>query len=597
MNSQPDTLSNHATASLPMQNDLVAPQGFASFDQTWEALEAPATGGLSPAALALAFFDWSIHLAASPGKRAEVAYKGLHKNARIMAQLFATTVDLDVAPCIAALPGDERFSAEGWRKPPFSLWAQTFLLGQQWWHSTTHGVPGVTPHHEDVVSFCARQLLDMFSPSNNPFANPEVIEKTFRTGGANLLQGWRNYVDDIARHATGRPPADADAFVVGRDVGVTPGHVIFRNRLIELIQYTPTTTEVFAEPVLIVPAWIMKYYILDLSPQNSLIRHLVENGHTVFCISWCNPTANDRDISLDDYRRLGMMAAIDAINAIIPERKIHATGYCLGGTLVSIAAAAMARAKDDRLASVTLLAAQADFTEPGELALFIDHSQMHFLESMMSVRGYLSADQMAGAFQLLRTNDLVWSRLIHEYLMGESMPMNDLMAWNTDTTRMPYRMHSEYLYKFYLNNELASGRYLVDGHPAVLQNIRAPMFVVGTERDHVAPWHSVYKIHALTDTEVTFVLTSGGHNAGIVSEPGHPHRTFRIATTRVADTCLDPEEWVQAATEQEGSWWPAWTDWLATNSTGERGVPPSIGAPNKGYRSICNAPGTYVFQH
>ena len=216
------------------------------------------------------------------------------------------------------------------------------------------------------------------------------------------------------------------------------------------------------------------------------------------------------------------MAALDAVSAIVPGRKIHATGYCLGGTLLSIAAAAMARAGDDRLATVTLLAAQTDFTEPGELALFIDHSQMHFLESMMWNRGYLSADQMAGAFQLLRTNDLIWSRLVHDYLMGERTPMNDLMAWNADSTRMPYRMHAEYLQRLYLDNELAAGRFMVDGRPAAIQNIRAPMFVVGTERDHVAPWRSVYKIHYLTDTDVTFVLTSGGHNAGIVSEPGHP---------------------------------------------------------------------------
>jgi polyhydroxyalkanoate synthase len=298
---------------------------------------------------------------------------------------------------------------------------------------------------------------------------------------------------------------------------------------------------------------------------------------------------------MDDYRRLGVMAALDAVTAIVPNRKVHATGYCLGGTLLSIAAAAMARAGDERLASVTLLAAQTDFSEPGELALFIDHSQMHFLESMMWNRGYLSADQMAGAFSLLRTNDLIWSRLVHDYLIGERTPMIDLMAWNADSTRMPYKMHSEYLRRLYLGNELAAGRFMVDGRPAALQNIRAPMFVVGTERDHVAPWRSVYKIHYITDTDVTFVLTSGGNNAGIVSDPGRPGRRFRIATKRVADPCLGAEEWSLAAKARDGSWWVEWAQWLADRSTPERVAPPAMGAAN-GYAPIADAPGTYVFQ-
>jgi polyhydroxyalkanoate synthase len=315
------------------------------------------------------------------------------------------------------------------------------LLNQQWWHNVTHEVPGVTPHHEDVVSFATRQFLDLFSPSNFPFSNPEVIKRTAETGGANFIQGFQNWVEDVRRVAAGQPPAGSENFQVGGDVAVTPGKVVYRDDLAELIQYAPATETVLAEPVLIVPAWIMKYYILDLSPQNSLIRYLVGQGHTVFCISWRNPGAEDRNLTMADYRSY-VMAALAAVNAIVPDRKIHATGYCLGGTLLAITAAAMARASDDRLATVTLLAAQTDFTEPGELALFIDHSQVHYLESMMWNRGYLSADQMAGAFQLLRSNDLVWSRLVRDYLMGERAPMTDLMAWNADSTRMPYQMHS-----------------------------------------------------------------------------------------------------------------------------------------------------------
>ncbi|GLK69254.1 PHA/PHB synthase family protein [Hansschlegelia plantiphila] len=571
-------------------------EGFHALDQMTEAFAAQATGGLSPAALTLAFFDWSLHLAASPGKRAEIAYKAVRKTSRLLNHAVTAALDPSTPPCIEPLPGDNRFRGDAWRKPPYSLWAQAFLLNQQWWHNVTHEVPGVSPHHQDVVAFTARQILDMFSPSNIPLANPEVVRKTLDSGGANLVQGVKNWAEDVSRQSAGRPLVGAETFVAGRDVAVTPGKVVFRNRLIELIQYAPATETVLAEPVLIVPAWIMKYYILDLSPQNSLIRYLVAQGHTVFCVSWRNPDASDRDLAFDDYRALGVMAALDAVAAIVPGRKIHAAGYCLGGTLLSITAAAMARAKDDRLASITLLAAQTDFTEPGELALFIDDSQLNFLESMMWNRGYLAADQMAGAFQLLRSNDLVWSRIVHDYLMGERSPMIDLMAWNADSTRMPARMHGEYLRRLYLDNELAAGRLMVDGRPAALQNIRAPFFVVGTERDHVAPWRSVYKIHALAETAVTFVLTSGGHNAGIVSEPGHSGRHFRNATREAGDVILTPDEWAAAAAAEEGSWWPVWSDWLAARSAPERVAPPGIGAPDLDYGALEDAPGSYVLQ-
>lgn len=571
-------------------------EGFRAIDRMREALTAQMTGGVSPASLALALFDWSIHLASAPGKRLDLAYKALRKTQRLATYLLAAGAHQETPPCIEALPGDYRFRGAGWDKQPFCFWSQAFLLNQQWWHNVTHEVPGVTPHHEDVVSFAARQWLDIFSPSNNPFTNPEVIEKTVKEGGANFVQGFQNWLEDVNRLTVGRPPVGTENFVVGKDVAVTPGKVVFRNHLIELIQYAPTTETVVAEPILIIPAWIMKYYILDLSPHNSLVRYLVGQGFTVLCISWRNPTERDRDLTMDDYRRLGVMAALDAVNAIVPNAKIHATGYCLGGTLLSIAAAAMARAGDGRLASVTLLAAQTDFTEPGELALFIDHSQMHFLESMMWNRGCLSADQMAGAFQLLRSNDLIWSRLVRDYLMGERAPMTDLMAWNADTTRMPYRMHAEYLRRLYLENQLATGCLLVDGRSAALQNIRAPMYVVGTERDHVAPWKSVYKIHLITDTDVTFVLTSGGHNAGIVSEPGHHGRRFRIALKQTTASCLSPDEWIASAEVRNGSWWESWTTWLATHSTLAQATPPDLGAANRGYPQIGDAPGSYVFQ-
>lgn len=570
-------------------------EGFRAFDRMVQALAARGTGGLSPVSLGLALMDWGAHLSAAPGKQMELWFKLARKVARLQGYAMRARLDPSVPPCITPLPGDDRFRDPAWQAWPYCLMAQSFLLTQQWWHNATREVPGVSEHHQDVVSFTARQMLDMFSPSNTPFTNPEVLRRAKETRGENFIQGARNFLEDLARTGSGQPPVGTEKFVPGQEVAVTPGQVVYRNHLIELIQYAPTTPTVKAEPVLIVPAWIMKYYILDLSPQNSLVRYLVSQGHTVFCISWRNVTAEDRDLALDDYRRLGIMAALDAIGAIVPGAKVHATGYCLGGTLLAIAAAAMARVKDERLASMSLFAAQTDFTEPGELQLFIDESELHFLESMMWDQGYLSADQMAGAFQMLRSNDLVWSRMVRDYLMGDRAPMIDLMAWNADSTRMPYRMHAEYLRELFLRNDLATGRYIVDGHPVALPNIRVPIFAVGTERDHVAPWHSVYKLHYLTDTDVTFVLASGGHNAGIVSEPGHPHRHYRVRHHLASDAYMGPEEWFAATPATEGSWWAAWEGFLSANSSAEV-APPPMGAPEAGYPALMAAPGTYVMQ-
>jgi polyhydroxyalkanoate synthase len=394
-------------------------------------------------------------------------------------------------------------------------------------------------------------------------------------------------------------PAEDDEFVVGKTVATAHGKVVYRNELIELIQYYPTTGKVRPEPILIVPAWIMKYYILDLSPQNSLVKFLTGEGFTVFMISWRNPGPGDRDIAFDAYRKLGVEAALDVIGDIVPDRQVHALGYCLGGTLLSIAAAAMARDGDARLKSITLLAAQTDFTEAGELTLFINESQVAFLEDMMWERGVLDTTQMAGAFQLLRSNDLVWSRLTRDYLMGERTQLNDLMAWNADATRLPYRMHSEYLRKLFLHNDLAEGRYLVEGRPIVLSDIHAPMFVVGTVRDHVAPWKSTYKINYQVDADVTYVLTSGGHNTGVVAPPGEQGHSYQVKTQVKTEPghapYIGPDEWLKAAPRVEGSWWPEWTKWLAARS-GDPCDPPRIGVGPADGQSLPDAPGDYVRQ-
>ncbi len=553
------------------------------------------TSGQSPTTLALAYLDWYVHLANSPGKQVELADKAARKTFRLLAYAARRPFDPTTPPCIEPLPGDHRFDHPGWQSWPYSVNYQAFLLLQQWWHNATTGVEGVTPHHEAATAFGARQALDMIAPSNLPWANPEVLEATLREGGANLLRGGVNLVQDAVRSIDRRPPVGAEAFVVGETVAATSGKVVFRNRLVELIQYSPTTATVHPEPILIVPAWIMKYYILDLSATNSLVRYLVDQGHTVFAMSWHNPTAQDRDLGMEDYRLLGLDAAIEAVRTIVPGRRIHAVGYCLGGTLLTIEAAVLARRKEaDPLASLTLLAAQTDFTEPGELNLFIDEDEVSFLEDFMSEQGYLDGRQMAGAFQVLRSNDLVWSRIVRQYLLGKREPMSDLMAWNADTTRLPFRMHSEYLRGLFLHNDLAQGRLVAGGEPVALSDIRAPIFAVGAVRDHVAPWHSVYKLHMLADAELTFLLASGGHNAGIVSPPGPPgRRSYQLATHTEGERYVDADVWQQRTPTHQGSWWPAWQDWL-TQRSGEPVAPPQTGAPDAGLPVLDDAPGRYV---
>ena len=569
-----------------------------TIDRLVSANLARGTGGISPAVLAMAYLDWLMHLGLSPGKQALLNEKAIRKMVRLALYAFKSSQNPDTPPCIEPLPQDHRFDGEGWRQWPYNLIYQSFLLTQQWWYNATTRNRGVNKQNEAIVSFVTRQILDMFSPSNSPLTNPEILKATIEEGGQNLVRGWTNFMADMERSIAGkRLDSEEEQFVVGRDVAVTPGKVIFRNHLIELIQYQPATPQVRAEPVLIVPAWIMKYYILDLSPHNSMVKYLVDQGHTVFVISWKNPTAADRDLGMEDYRQHGVITALDAVSAILPGRKIHTVGYCLGGTLLAIAAAAMARDGDNRVKTVTLFAAQTDFTEAGELLLFINESQVAFLEDMMWDQGYLDADQMVGAFQLLRSNDLIWSRLVHDYLLGQRQPLNDLMAWNADQTRMPYRMHSEYLRHIFLGNELATGHYKVNGRSIAITDIRAPIFTVATEQDHVAPWRSVYKINLLADAdEVTFLLTSGGHNAGIVSEPGHRRRSYQMMCRTDQDRYVDPDTWQATTPKQQGSWWPAWQAWLVRHSAEHPVSPPPMGAPEKGLYPICDAPGTYVLQ-
>jgi polyhydroxyalkanoate synthase len=565
------------------------------FDREFRAQLAQMTSGLAPTSFTTAWADWAMHLALSPAKQMELQQQMLERAQDTWGFALRAMAGQPVAPA-EGLEGqaDRRFGAPDWSQFPFNVYARAYQNSAALMNEAVHGVDGVTDYHAQLMEFAVRMLLDASSPANYLASNPEVLALTKAEQGQNLLRGMQNLVEDVQSTLSGAAPAGTEDFEVGKVLAVTPGKVVFRNELIELIQYTPTTKTVHAEPLLIVPAWIMKYYILDLSPRNSMVKYLVDQGHTVFMVSWKNPDEADRNIGMDDYLQQGFKAALDAVSAIVPGPKVHAVGYCIGGTLLSIGAAALARDRDERLASMTLFAAQTDFSEPGELAFFINPSQLAMLEATMHKKGVLESRQMGGAFAMLRAQDLVWQPVVDTYLKGKRQPMMDLMAWNADGTRMPWRMHSEYLYRLYLDNELATNRFPVGGQLVRLSDIRVPMFVVGTEADHVAPWKSVYKVDNLVRSDdFSFLLTAAGHNAGIVCGPVHPKRHYRIKTRRLADPHLAPDDWVQAAARHEGSWWPAWQKWLASHSAGQV-KPPTLGAPRKGYGVLEDAPGQYV---
>ncbi len=561
-----------------------------------------ATLGLSPISLALACIDWAMHLAVSPGKQLQLAQRAM--------QLTLDELQRPLQPAddVATPPSEDgRFSDPTWSQWPYSTLKDSFKAGDRWWQEATQ-VNGMSAHRQQMVSFFARQWMDAMSPSNWPLTNPQVLTQSVETVGQSLLQGMQLFMRDFQQSAL---PASANPdglaplpYVVGKDVAITPGKVVYRNHLMELIQYEPTTDKVATEPVLIVPSPIMKFYILDLSQQNSMVRYLVAQGFTVFMISWRNPDGNDRDLGMEDYLVGAVMQALRQASAIANAPSIHAMGYCLGGTFLAIVAALMgaeafagqeAKQPEDaqpplpQLASVTLLAAQTDFSESGELGIFIDDDQLKTLREQIARKGYLSGRQMAGTFQFLHSKDLVWSRSTQRYLMGVDDTGSDLMSWNSDTTRLPQRMHSEYLDTLFLRDDLTEGHYKVGDIPIALKNLKMPLMVVGTVRDHVSPWRSVYKIHLYTDTDTTFILAAGGHNAGIISEPGHPRRSYQMDHVSAGADWIDADEWISKAPRHDGSWWDAWSQWLheqSTSTVAARAIDQQ--------RIVADAPGEYV---
>ena len=568
------------------------------------------TGGLAADDYLQAWLAWCTSIAGRSDKQAELVQSALHGALDTWKFVMSAAMGAPLPPT----SGAQGFTDPAWHLWPFNVVAHAYANWASWvQHALALGTSAQDPRAavspaapaavavESVeaerklarLRFATQLLLDATSPANFLHMNPELVRKTMEESGQNLVRGLKNWLEDAAGLMSGARPRGTERFKVGRDVAVTPGKVVFRNRLIELLQYSPQTPTVHAEPILITPAWIMKYYVLDLSPHNSLVRYLVAKGHTVFMISWKNPTREDRELGLDDYVRLGFEEALDAVNRIVPDRKVHAVGYCIGGTLLSIAAALLASRGDTRLASVTLLAALTEFSEPGELSVFITPAQLAMLEALMHKAGVLESERMGGAFAMLRARDLLWKPAVDSYLRGERPQANDLMAWNADGTRMPWRMHSEYLYKLYLKNELAQGQFVACGRRLSLADIRVPMFVVGTETDHVAPWRAVFRARQLTRSpDYTFLLTSGGHNAGIVSGPSHPKRRYRVLTWANATDTLSPDDWLRSTAQHADTWWPEWQRWLAQHSSARQ--PARQIARSGANAPLEDAPGSYV---
>ena len=545
----------------------------------------------------LAATDWLLHWLSSP--------EHLQQWMRTLPAVGSPT------PPSASLK-DTRYAHPTWQQWPFNAlrdqhqaWSDRVLAHAQ--------LEGMQPHHQQLMTFMARQLAELCAPANWPWSNPEVSAKGASTLGMSLLKGTHLWMNDlpavIKRQLAALVPGDASADAtgtepqpltheVGRDVALTPGKVVMRNHLVELIQYEPSTEQVAAEPLLIVPSCIMKYYILDLSPHNSMVKFLRDQGFTVFMLSWRNPDEADRDLGMDDYLRLGLLDSMAAIRRLTGCERLHAMGYCLGGTFLAMVASLLARRHEDtrvkledvpELHTLTLLAAQTDFSEPGDLGVFIDPDQVQHLRKDMERRGFLSGRQMATAFQVLNARDLIWTRLTRRYLLGEEENGIDLMSWNADATRLPARMHSEYLHELFLRNALATGHARVLGERVALIDIQCPMLVVGTEKDQVSPWRSVHKVTLLTDTDTTFMLASGGHNAGIITEPGHPHRHHAVRHAPRGSTWLAPDDWLAQAEHREGSWWPEFSAWLARQSSAQapaRAISPS--------NALADAPGEYV---
>ena len=491
-----------------------------------------------------------------------------------------------------ASPGksDKRFKHADWTENAmFSFIKESYLVAAKSILSSVRGVRGLDPDTAKKADFYTRQFVDAISPSNFMATNPEVIGKTLETGGQNLLHGLENLLADLER-GDGRlaiSMTDNQAFELGRNVATTPGKVVFQNALMQLIQYDPTTSKVREWPLLIVPPWINKFYVLDLQPKNSFIKWAVDQGHTVFVISWVNPDATLAQKGFEDYMLEGPLAALDAIKCATGERTVNAVGYCLGGTLLASTLGYQAAHGDDRIASATYFVTLVDFSDAGDMTVFIDEEQIASLERRMDERGYLEARDMATSFNMLRANDLIWSFVVNNYLLGKEPIPFDLLFWNSDATRMPAAMHSFYLRNMYQRNLLAKpGGVSLAGTPIDLTKIKTPTFLLSTREDHIAPWKSTYAATHIYSGPVKFVLSASGHMAGVINAPGGKYGHW---TNDALPTTAD--EWFAGARAHDGSWWPEWDKWV--NQFDHCRV--SVRIPGAGkLPAIEDAPGSYV---
>lgn len=493
-----------------------------------------------------------------------------------------------VEPVITPDEKDKRFKDPNWdSNAVFDYIKQSYLLYAGWLKGVVSEVQGLSPEEARKLDFYTRQFIDAVSPSNFLFSNPEALKTTFETGGDNLVRGMRNLLGDMERGSISQTALAA--FEVGKNLAVTQGRVVFRNDLIELIQYEPATEKVHKTPLLVIPAWINKYYIADLKPENSLVKWLVEQGYTVFIISWANPDERHSGKTFEDYMLEGPMAAMGAIEKATGEKEITALGYCLGGTLLATMLSWMAEKKDLRVKSATFLTTMLDFSEAGELGVFIDEEQIQAMEKRMSEKGYLDGTQMAATFSMLRSNDLIWSFYVNNYLMGKDPFPFDLLYWNADSTRMPARMHSFYLRKMYQENLLAKpGGVEIAGVKVDLGKINIPVYFLSAREDHIAPWKSTYRATQLLGRKkggenIKFVLTASGHIAGVVNPPEKKKYCYWTNSSLTPDSA----KWLAGAKETPGSWWPDWDEW----NSGHSGGMVKARKPAKG---LCAAPGEYV---
>jgi polyhydroxyalkanoate synthase len=510
-------------------------------------------------------------------------------------QLWQTTsqqlLGHDAVPAVQPERGDRRFRDPAWDdNAVFDFIKQSYLLTARWLVETVNRLDGSDDKTRQKIDFYTRQFVDAIAPSNFVATNPEVLRSTLESGGENLLRGLNNLLDDLGRGG-GRlaiTMTDLDAFELGRDIAVSPGKVVFQTELMQLIQYEPTTEQVYRRPLLIIPPWINKYYILDLQPKNSFIRYAVEQGFTVFVISWVNPDEGHAGKTFEDYMVEGPLAALDAMAEATGSDEATVVGYCLGGTLLAATLAYLAAKKDRRIKAATFLASLTDFEDPGELGVFIDEEQLAAMDESMARRGYLEGREMATTFNMLRANDLVWSFVINNYLMGKEPFPFDLLFWNSDSTRMPYAMHSFYLHKFYQENRLIEpGGISLCGVPIDLRKVRLPVYMVSTREDHIAPWASTYAATQLYRGGTTFVLAGSGHIAGVINPPGQEKYGYWLN----AELPPDPQDWLEGAQQHPGSWWPHWSAWNVAHA-GDRVAARPV-ADGK-LAAIEDAPGSYA---